>query len=155
MKRNHIILGVLFVSTVLTLIFTRRNADDPIVEAAPRTRAPGISPRTSSASAVVAIAALQARTPGEAADGGHKKLFGTTLLAPPLPSSAIPPPVVQLRNTRVMLLNSAVTALSWVKIAAPDPPVRSASVSGLDETRGVAAKAGAARLAAAARAAAR
>jgi hypothetical protein len=87
MKRNHIILGVLFVSTALTLVFTGRNSDDPIVEAAPRTHAPGTPPRTSSASAVVAIAALQARAPGEEADGGHKKLFGTTLLAPPLPSS--------------------------------------------------------------------
>jgi hypothetical protein len=99
MKRNHIILGVLFVSTALTLVFTGRNPSDPIVEAAPRTHAPGAPRRAGSAStsAVVAIAALQARTaPDGAAGNGHRKLFGTTLLAPPLPSggsagSDIPP----------------------------------------------------------------
>jgi hypothetical protein len=88
MKRNHIILGVLFVSTLLTLVFSERHSSDPIVEAAPRTHTSGTPPRASSASGVVAVAALQARTArGGAADDGHRKLFGTTLLAPPLPSS--------------------------------------------------------------------
>lgn len=99
MKRNHIILGVLFVSTALTLVFTERNPSDPIVEAAPRAHASGAPPRggSTSTSAVVAIAALQARTARDAAvDDGHKKLFGAILLAPPLPSagtagSDIPP----------------------------------------------------------------
>jgi hypothetical protein len=103
MKRNHIILGVLFVSTALTLVFTERNPSDPVVEAAPRARAPGASgtpPRAGSAgsaSAVVAIAALQARPErDEAAGDGHRKLFGAILLTPPLPSagpagSDIPP----------------------------------------------------------------
>jgi hypothetical protein len=82
MKRNHLILGVLFVSTALTLVFTEHSPSDPIVEASPRTHVSGAPPRAGSASGVVAIAALQARTAPGAADDGHRKLFGTTSLAP-------------------------------------------------------------------------
>src|SRR5262245_22339006 len=89
MKRNHIMLGLMFVSTAATLVFTRHDADDAIVEAAPRTHAASASPRASSAAAVVAIAALQTRAAqGDAAGDAHRKLFGTTLLAPALPAAA-------------------------------------------------------------------
>ncbi|HTJ95081.1 MAG TPA: hypothetical protein VL424_18460 [Pararobbsia sp.] len=88
MKRNHIILGGLFVSTALTLVL-ERNPSDPIVEAAPRTHAPGTPARAGSASAVVAIAALQARTTGDGAAGDrHRTAFGTTLLAPPVSAAS-------------------------------------------------------------------
>ncbi|WP_242468192.1 hypothetical protein [Burkholderia plantarii] len=95
MKRQHIVMAVLFVACALVLVFTGHSQDDGIVEATPR--APAATPAraanatpdgprgTPGASGIPTIAAVRARAERT---GGTHALFGTLMLAPPLPSAA-------------------------------------------------------------------
>jgi hypothetical protein len=100
MKRQHIVMAVLFVSCALVLVFTSHSQDDAIVEATPR--APG-GPATRSAAGssaqadaggardangVVSIASVHARA--DRLGAGAHALFNTRMLVPPLPSAAPP-----------------------------------------------------------------
>jgi hypothetical protein len=98
MKRNHIVLGGLFVSTALTLVLSRQNPTDDIVEAAPRTHAsaqPSSASRPTSATrsgsggsaGVVGIAEVQTRIAHDGADVAHRRVFGAALLGSPVPSA--------------------------------------------------------------------
>jgi len=90
MKRNHIILAVLFVLSAGALAFANKNPADQVVEATPHavTRS-GTPTARSGAGTVVAIAALRPRTElvGSAA-GEHHDLFGSLSIVPQLPSVA-------------------------------------------------------------------
>ncbi|CAM2139372.1 Secretion system X translation initiation factor [Pararobbsia alpina] len=93
MKRNHVILALMFVSTAATLVFTRKNTSDDIVEAAPRTHAaaqPSQSSRSShgGSTGTVGIAEVQTRATHDGADAAHRKVFGATVVGAPLPSAA-------------------------------------------------------------------
>ncbi|MFP3555506.1 hypothetical protein SB861_33050 [Paraburkholderia sp. SIMBA_049] len=92
MKRQHIVMAVLFVSCALVLTFTSHSQDDAIVEAAPH--AP-VTPSTSASTTprathgttgVVAIASVRVRE--DRSSSGTHLLFNTLMLAPPLPSAA-------------------------------------------------------------------
>jgi hypothetical protein len=94
MKRQHIVMAVLFVSCALVLAFTNHSQDDAIVEAAPHAPHAPAAPSASASSVVsgarnaagvVAIASINARE--EHAASAHP-LFNTLMLAPPLPSAA-------------------------------------------------------------------
>jgi hypothetical protein len=99
MKRQHIVMAVLFVSCALVLVFTNHSQDDAIVEAAPHAPAapststsPSTPPSSSSlasgtrnASGVATIASINAR---EEHGASAHPLFNTLMLAPPLPSAA-------------------------------------------------------------------
>jgi len=95
MKRQHIVMTVLFVSCALVLAFTNHSQDDAIVEAAPHApaapstsisdaaRGPG---GTRATTGVVAIASVRARE--DRSGSGAHPLFNTLMLAPSLPSAA-------------------------------------------------------------------
>ncbi|CDY79860.1 Predicted secretion system X translation initiation factor [Caballeronia glathei] len=91
MKRQHIVMAVLFVSCALVLVFSRA-PDDTIVEAAPHAAAPSApagdraSRSGGAASGAIAIASIHVRD--ERAAAGTHALFNTRMLAPPLPSAA-------------------------------------------------------------------
>ncbi|GAB7536261.1 hypothetical protein [Burkholderia sp. 3C] len=107
---KHIAMAVLFVACAVVLVFTHHDADDGLVEAAPHAARPGGASDTAPATAraadprapgAVEIAAIRPRT--VRGDAGAHALFGTVMLAPPLPSAApaqadIPP----LPNTPAM-----------------------------------------------------
>jgi hypothetical protein len=90
MKRNHIILAVLFVLSAGVLAFAGKNPADQVVEAAPhagtRTGTPATRP---GAGVIVNIAALRPRAELVGSAGGeHHDLFGNMSFVPPLPSVA-------------------------------------------------------------------
>lgn len=88
MKRNHIVMAVLFVGCAVTLIFGQRSPDDPIVEAAPRTHAASASPRANGAPSSATNAGIGSlRVRAEPSGPAHRALFGGLWLAPPLPSA--------------------------------------------------------------------
>ncbi|BCG02462.1 hypothetical protein PPGU19_070300 (plasmid) [Paraburkholderia sp. PGU19] len=92
MKRQHIVMAVLFLSCALVLAFMSQSQDDAIVEAAPHapaahsTSASTTARATRATTGVVAIASVRVRE-GRSGSGAHP-LFNTLLLAPPLPSAA-------------------------------------------------------------------
>ncbi|MBN3759282.1 hypothetical protein [Burkholderia sp. Ac-20365] len=94
MKRQRILMAVLFVSCTLVLAFSSHSQDDAIVEAAPHTpatpsRPASIAPRaTHGTTGGVAIASVRVRE--DHSGSGTHSLFSTRMLAPPLPSAAPP-----------------------------------------------------------------
>jgi hypothetical protein len=91
MKRNHIILAVLFVLSAGVLAFSGKDPTDQVVEATPHAgTANGTSPARPSAGAVVSIAALRPRAELAGSTGGeHHDLFGSLSMVPPLPSAGL------------------------------------------------------------------
>ncbi|CAG9231645.1 conserved exported hypothetical protein [Paraburkholderia sabiae] len=88
MKRKHVILALLFVSSAGLLAFGRTKPVDQVVEAVPRA---AIAAVRADRTVVVdsGIAALRARSELIAsADGKEHALFGSRSLVPPLPSAA-------------------------------------------------------------------
>ncbi|MFM0739232.1 hypothetical protein PQQ51_18495 [Paraburkholderia xenovorans] len=92
MKRQHIVMAVLFVACALVLVFTNHSQDDSIVEAAPHAAA---APSTSVSSAAPGVRAttgvvtiLSVRAREDRTGSGAHPLFNTLMLAPPLPSAA-------------------------------------------------------------------
>jgi hypothetical protein len=89
MKRNHIVMAVLFIGCAITLMFSQHAPDDPVVEAAPRTHVASTSPRAGSTTTNVANAGIGSlRVRAEPSGAQHRALFGGLWLAPPLPSAA-------------------------------------------------------------------
>jgi hypothetical protein len=125
MKRQHIVMAVLFVSCALVLAFTSHTQDDAIVEAAPHAPA---APSMSSASpapgaggtrgstGVVAIASVRAREDG-AGSGAHL-LFNTLRLAPPpsavsAPADALLPPLPGVPQLPFTYIGKQLSAGRW------------------------------------------
>jgi hypothetical protein len=89
MKRNHIILAVLFVLCAGALVFSGRKTDDQLVEATPHT-SPRVAPAARSGSGSgVSVAALRLRAELiSSTSSGNHELFGHLAMASPLPSVA-------------------------------------------------------------------
>jgi hypothetical protein len=89
MKRQHIVMAVLFVSCALVLAFTNHSRDDNIVEAAPSTSVSKEVPGASGPRGTTSFVAIDSVRPREDRSGsGARPLFNTMMLVPPLPSAA-------------------------------------------------------------------
>ncbi|TKC86310.1 hypothetical protein FAZ69_20885 [Trinickia terrae] len=89
MKSRHIVLALAFLVCAALLVFGNRSPSDPVVEAAPRARAPG-GAQSPGAAAVAGIAALRSRAVLFGGGNGHHELFGSLSIPSPLPSAAPP-----------------------------------------------------------------
>lgn len=92
MKRLHIALALAFVSCAASLVFSRRNSGDEVVEAAPRRQAAPTEETAATALApLIRIAALSPRKELLGSPSGeHRDLFSERAATPSLPSVAPP-----------------------------------------------------------------